>query len=718
MSNSLPMLRNPSRLREVVSIEHEPILEDNYPENNAITINVGHAISYNIGDEIESFAVVMKNSTVADVFGEGGLLASFYAISQGKLEQLLESRSEADKAAKLHWQLECRTWDLIQRLYLERTKDADTDEECDMQTVSNHALIQHLYNTDNRVAETKILLDWLRDGGPERSAIELRSNGWFYTKESIKSRERVGKLSQESKIVTMLDPDAPLRQGKYLEEKDQDYERTLVRAMFFCIRSGEFEEAAELGRQSGSHWRAASLRGCVDQRNDRLDTGAVNGSVEGNVNKPLWRRMCFALSQHSGLDIYERALYGALCGDLVSITPVLSTWEDHMWAQTNAIHESSIEAHLSSHGRLNLTQDFPITDYSSLTLHNVLDDLLRSESTVLKHEARLPLRVVQARLITNQVDVLLVDLHKQLQSVQNGGAPNVGSSPHMIRLVVHIVLVLRQLRIDLPMEASNAIIQAYVELLTSANQGDAIAFYAAQLPMETTIECMIRYFAVVEDEEARKRQLRLAIEQGIDVGAVVLRTTELVFEETLTDLSLGGPLDNVYDGVQASEERCIRALEWLNLDSSLQIETLMLGNVLFRKLLLSGKVAAARLLGTRMPDTTLVPQDMVLDENLNGVSTTDDSSIRHAIEYIGYCTLLKALSKYEDWKTLIRERPQEVNGRRDPVGLRQWKSDLARLKLECIVMLREILTGSWCDPSELGISKDDRKSPRIPVFCN
>jgi hypothetical protein len=72
---------------------------------------------------------------------------------------------------------------------------------------------------------------------------------------------------------------------------------------------------------------------------------------------------------------------------------------------------------------------------------------------------------------------------------------------------------------------------------------------------------------------------------------------------------------------------------------------------------------------------------------------------------VGYCTLVKALAKYEEWKLLIRERPQEINGRRDPIGLRQWKSDLGRLRMECIVVMKELLLGNWCDHQELGINE-------------
>ena len=47
-------------------------------------------------------------------------------------------------------------------------------------------------------------------------------------------------------MVTELDPDAPLRQGKQLHSLDQEDEARLVKVLFVLVRCGLLEEGQEL----------------------------------------------------------------------------------------------------------------------------------------------------------------------------------------------------------------------------------------------------------------------------------------------------------------------------------------------------------------------------------------------------------------------------------------------------------------------------------------
>lgn len=683
-------------------------------EDAVVAVNVGDSISYEIGSEIASYADAFYSGRMGDLFGEAGLLAKYYSIGQMMLEESAHRDGDVTNPQD-HWELECRTWDLVQRLYLERTKTEQVGPPIHSY-VSNHALEQYLYQTSTEAAESKVVLDWLQDGGHSPTRLESRGNRWFYTKEHIESRRRLGSVSQSDSIVASIDPDAPIREGKRLEEKDVEFERNLLKTMYLHIRAGEYDQAAEIARESGNQWRAASLQGCVERRDPEVDGTGESATMEGNVNKPLWRRMCYALARQSGIDIYERAMYGALCGDLMTVLPVCPTWDDRMWASFNAMNQSKVETFLKSHGRVQLKQDFPVPNYDHLTSHIILDGLVQHEDEGIRHDAMSPLRMIQARLISNQVDALLLDVQQQLLSVQKGGDANVASSPHVVRIMTHLILALRQMNFVLPEDASNTVLQAYVELLASMRQGDAVALYASQLPPDIAVESLSRYLTLVEDEELRKQQLRLTAESGIDVRATILRTVEIVFEEILSNWSLDEGLIDIRRTLTPDEERSIRALEWLKLDDSLRNETVILGNNLYRKLLLSGKLSAANALNLRMPDIALIPQELEMeDDRESSDAKEEEARMRNAIEYVGYCTLMRALSKYEDWKTLIRQKPQEINGRRDPVGSRQWKSEVARLKLECIVIFKEVLDGNWCDPVELGIPEEDRKL--IQAMC-
>lgn len=701
------MLRGPSRLREVYNLDADLASEGTIAETMGNAVTVGDSVEYEIGAEVTAFAEVFSRGWAGDVFGESGILANYYSIGQDVLESLQEDEDETSDSSH-HWRLECRTWDLVQRLYIERTKE-NLSSGIAHEYLSNSALEQNLYEVDSQAAEIKVVLDWCQDGAINSGPFENRGNRWFYTKENIRARERQGKLGDSQGIISELDPDAPTRQGKRLVEEDMAFERNLTRAMFIRIRAGDYQEAAEVARQSGNYWRAASLRGCVEYRNSVLDgTGEIDES-EGNANKALWRRMCFALARQPGIDVYERAMYGALCGDISSVLPVCSSWDDRLWANYNAINQSKVEAHLRSHKRIDPCNEFTIEDSSHLTSGVVLDTLLRSENELVRREAKSSMRIIQARIITNQLEALLLDIQEQLLSIRKGGPPNAGSNPHVVRFVAHLVLALRQMNIPVPEEAASSVLQAYVELLTSAGKGNIVALYASHLPEAIAVESLARHLALVEDQEQRLEQLRLADEHGIKISPTILRTVDLVFEELLTDTAITGGLQPSKEEPSPEELRCIRALEWTKLDETIQTEAIKLGNILFRKFLLCGRLAAARTLANKMPDSLLIPRELSADTDHGGHDPELEVLMRDAIEYVGYCTLVRALSRYEDWKLLVRQRPEEINGRRDPVGLRQWKADVASVKLECTMILREIVDGAWCDPEELGLPREDRE---------
>jgi nuclear pore complex protein Nup107 len=68
----------------------------------------------------------------------------------------------------------------------------------------------------------------------------------------------------------------------------------------------------------------------------------VTGGVEGNPFLSSWKRACYQLSNEAAMDGYERAIYAALCGNLESMLPVCSDWEDYLWAHFTALFHSRI----------------------------------------------------------------------------------------------------------------------------------------------------------------------------------------------------------------------------------------------------------------------------------------------------------------------------------------------------------------------------------------
>lgn len=206
-------------------------------------------------------------------------------------------------------------WDLIRRLYEFRSNihNQQANEE-----------------DDSSLEETRIILTWLTDTAPRITEPEyIRSNRWFVTRENIKMQKVTGRQNTSNDpIVSELDPDATLRQGKGLMAEDEESERNLLKQVFAYLRIGDIKGAQQVCRDSNNHWRAASLSG---------------NSMDPTELKNNWRKMCFQLARQPLVDRYERAVYGVVCGDLDSVIPVCQSWEDQLWAHFNAIYLWKLE---------------------------------------------------------------------------------------------------------------------------------------------------------------------------------------------------------------------------------------------------------------------------------------------------------------------------------------------------------------------------------------
>jgi nuclear pore complex protein Nup107 len=265
------------------------------------------------------------------LFGKHGLLSRYQRLAQDKsafyqiqTEIYLFRAQQFPRTGVTAewWTLETRLWELIHRLYeyrstLHNKQQSHTDNVEDLTSLE----------------ETRIILKWLTDTAPRITEPEyIQSSRWFVTRENIKMRKVTGgQQISTSQIISELDPDATLRQGKGLMTEDEENERKLLKQVFSYLRLGDIKTAQQVCRDSNNHWRAASLSGmsAFDNNTEKLNNN--------------WRKMSFQLARQPQVDRYERAVYGVACGDLDSVVPVCQTWEDQMWAHFNAIYIWKLE---------------------------------------------------------------------------------------------------------------------------------------------------------------------------------------------------------------------------------------------------------------------------------------------------------------------------------------------------------------------------------------
>ena len=151
-----------------------------------------------------------------------------------------------------------------------------------------------------------------------------------------------------------MDPDAPMRHGRVLDDLDQEDELLLLQRMFACIRAGDFNQAQEICINYGQSLRAATLEGWRLYHDPNFESTTTHETilpVEGNLYRDVWKQMCWAMCQEERYSIYEKAIYAALSGNLKALLPVCRSWGDYVWAYFRTYVDQMVEQeiHFLSH---------------------------------------------------------------------------------------------------------------------------------------------------------------------------------------------------------------------------------------------------------------------------------------------------------------------------------------------------------------------------------
>lgn len=359
---------------------------------------------------------------------------------------------------------EAQTWDLLRRLLPLRHQaaDAQTNRSRFQTLADKNAASNTLYqflNTDTDAKERRAVLQWLQNNaasGPEIDELtrELQQNaergdiiasGWLHTRSAIKLKKGVtgwgqlldrqsGNISKShttksgDPLVTQLDPDARTRQGRKLEPQDEYFERASWLGCFEHLRRGSDLETLRVWCQERTEmWRAVSLSAMLLSANDDEPSPVVDATA-----LTLWRRMCFGLARQGGSDDYERAVYGVLSGDILSVEKVASTWDDRLFAHYNALLRTQIDQFLLSQCPKdivsNLTTTFPTVDtvQPDGDSASAVKRLLKTLETQEDQSTFEPHKALQAAIVGKQTHEFLVD-----QGLALGGSetqPDAGKS--------------------------------------------------------------------------------------------------------------------------------------------------------------------------------------------------------------------------------------------------------------------------------------------------
>jgi len=435
-------------------------------------------------------------------------------------------------------------------------------------------------------------------------------------------------------LVTQLDPDAFSRQERELEKEDTAFERATWLGCWEMVRRGRrWDDISEWCKSRLEGWRALPFRG--DPR-----IGASDESVDPK-QRLQWRLMCVQLARNGGIDKYEKAVYGALGGDLPSVFNVCLSWDDHLFAllqcQITLKYNAFVAKNLQGARDTSALQP-----QASVTTQALVDEMMTMPAT--KTKAFQPLKMLQASIITGRFAEFIQNQGAQLVEALEAGyvrskdswpaedrtVASIGPSStltvddhDMLRVLAHMVLIYQEIDPDLDLmhnKAAENIVFAYVDFLAKAGKIQLLPLYASRLSPDSAISCMARVLIFITETSERKMVMGLMKEYEMESCPILMMQVAQIMENALPAheaekaipklslLTRGGPMmpptittKFIGERVEDWQIDLIHAFEWfLLLEGSWQ-ETLQAGTHIYKHLLRTGALAAARALATQIP---------------------------------------------------------------------------------------------------------------------
>ncbi|KAI7828810.1 nuclear pore protein 84/107 [Gamsiella multidivaricata] len=673
-------------------------------EPNSITSDIfstrpeGFQEAFETGIEYQKFARSLgmlkrfRKETDANI-DISSILPEFEALCGARAEQLEHRKdSDADYMAfgltdeyKL-WQSESHTWLLLQTLAsaFDHTKPP-IKKGPDALAWSDLDLIEHLARTDNEFKHHSAVRLWLETIAPPFNSNAVAKT--FTQQTSIGSAFSFGPRPSPIKP-EYLDPDAVTRDRIKLSESNQLIEHNLLRTVWEYIRRGQLQEAKDACVKAGEPWRAESISGgepysvsiaFTDPQYDR-EEGLI-----GNKTRGLWKGTCYALANEASADQYERAVYGALCGDVPSVLPVCSSWEDHAWAHYNALVESMIEGRLSQFNRGGASKALPLPATKITSAKAVFDSLANSDSEELRNTSKDVFKAIQTSIILGQTDQLLAKMARDAKASSSIGAP---LRPHMLRFMAHFVLLLRSRNSVVPKDDGDYFVKSYVDYLISRKMYDLAPLYASFLPLQLQIETCSSYLKTIDGAKKERQGYLVAIRQnGLDLHKILTATVDGLMDNNKAELECVGDYatnmqESIMKPISSQEKAAIKAMEWLTFDEAPYDECLHRSNYLTRRYLLQGRLYAAFSLFNALP-SDIVKDD--LDEAPPFLLT-----VSH--EHLYYRDLFNARLLFEEWRDAIRSKPVEEASRS---RMHAWELDVKNRAQKAIVEIESLLQSRW-----------------------
>lgn len=257
--------------------------------------------------------------------------------------------------------LEQNTWRLVLPLLAFRYENYSDGEENDLNMMmdieedirlrlSDAQLIEQTLERSTSLREMQLVIDWaegifLSQFNSENASFDSDSSYyWENTLHNIKKASNKSFSTQTRPLCSEMDPDAPIRSNKPLDDLDKEEEARLFFRLFKMVQAGQIADAKVFAEKLGYFWLSAALEGWIahhdpnysqassENRENQPDTLNNLLPITGNPYRDLWKFTAWKCSKMEGTNVYERALFAILSGNRASLLPHCNQWISKLWA--------------------------------------------------------------------------------------------------------------------------------------------------------------------------------------------------------------------------------------------------------------------------------------------------------------------------------------------------------------------------------------------------
>jgi nuclear pore complex protein Nup107 len=247
--------------------------------------------------------------------------------------------------------MEIATWQLLHVLGRDNVDERGRREDSETallwrEGASDKELADHFFAQDICVRQAQLVVDWLE--GQAMVGLEQYPVKAAYFTDNVCWENTLHDLSHcidRDLLVTQMDPDAYTRQCRKLSELDARDELSLNKHLFTCLRAGQLDKALSICVSSGQPLKAVMLGGWKLHHDPNMDMQYSDelGQVEGNDFRDIWKTSCWKMLDEPAYDVYEKAIFAALSGNVAKVLPACHTWYDHVWAYFKTLVDVQVE---------------------------------------------------------------------------------------------------------------------------------------------------------------------------------------------------------------------------------------------------------------------------------------------------------------------------------------------------------------------------------------